>query len=104
MHFKYSTHLTFYRFESRLIVFDKLYDFLISELINNFWLTMIETKIKFSKSVFWDDESRVFRINEICINLDMFDWIIFDDIEIKMLFQFENENFVFIDCVEVYIS
>jgi hypothetical protein len=86
MHFEYNTRLTFYRFESFLIVFDKLYNFLISQLINNFWLTMIETKMKFSESVFWDDESRVSKINEICIDLDMFDWIIFDDIEIKVLF------------------
>jgi hypothetical protein len=65
---------------------------------------MIETKMKFSENVFWDDESRVSKINEICINLDMFDWIILDDIEIKVLFQFENEYVVFIDCIEVHIS
>jgi hypothetical protein len=63
---------------------------------------MIETKMKFSESVFWNDESS--RIDEICKNIDMIDWIILDDIEIKMLFQFENEYVVFIDCIEVHIS
>jgi hypothetical protein len=34
----------------------------------------------------------------------MFDLIKLDDIEIKVFFQFEDENLVFVDCIEVHIS
>jgi hypothetical protein len=67
-----------------MIVFDKLYNLLISQLIDNFWLTMIETKMKFSENVFQNDENS--RIDEICKCISMINWIILDDIEIEMLF------------------